>query len=139
MSQAASRPGRVVPLDPRKRASARGRSGPPAHLTHPGGFWRRTPQSCLPFDALMIQCEADNQIVGHLYGADPRGVADARATIDEYVVVLTPHNILGGLQEPAAAESLVKVLPVERVDPDAVGWTLSAGRHEIKRAQPSAS
>src|SRR5262249_34472365 len=85
-------------------------------------------------DALVVVGEADDQAVRHLGRADPRSVADAGPAVDQDVVVALGGLRLEGLEERAAAETIVEVLPVEGTHLHGVGVALTPRGEEVDPA-----
>ena len=85
-------------------------------------------------DALITERETDRQHVGEFDGADVRDVAQPGAAVNQHVVVLLLHVLAHGAEEPAAAEPVVEVVPVERADRGGIVAVLPAGGKEIQPA-----
>ena len=98
---------------------------PPADLA---GHVRRA------LDALITEGETDRQHVGELDGADVRDVAQPGAAVDQHVVVILLHVLAHGAEEPAAAEPVVEVVPVQRADRGGIVAVLPAGGEEVQPA-----
>ncbi len=87
-------------------------------------------------DGLVAEGEAVDEHVREVDGADVGDVAEAGAAVDEDVVVVGLHVVAQRVEEVAAAEPVVEVVPVEGGDGGAVLAVLPPGGDEVERAAP---
>ena len=85
-------------------------------------------------DGLVAEGEAVDEYVGQMDGADVGDVAQAGTAVDEDVVVVGLHVLAQRVEEQAAAEPVVEVVPVEGGDRRRVLAVLLAGGDEVERA-----
>lgn len=85
-------------------------------------------------DGLVAEGEAVDEHVREVDGADVGDVAEAGPAVDQYVVVVGLHVVAQGVEEVAAAEPVVEVVPVEGGDGGAVLAVLASGGDEVERA-----
>ncbi len=85
-------------------------------------------------DGLVAEGEAVDEDVGEVDGADVRDVAETGPAVDEDVVVVGLHVLAQRVEEVAAAEPVVEVVPVEGGDGGGVLAVLPSGGHEVERA-----
>lgn len=87
-------------------------------------------------DGLVAEGEAVDEHVREVDGADVGDVAEARTAVDEDVVVVGLHVVPQGVEEVAAAEPVVEVVPVEGGDGGRVLAVLPSGGDEVEGAAP---
>src|SRR5204863_811564 len=80
-------------------------------------------------NTLLIECEASHERVRHLNRADPRDVIDARAAVDEDVIVFALQSLLRLLQHGVAIRHRIELLPIECPNSLRIGRPLLTGKN----------
>ena len=96
-------------------------------LLHVPGDRRR------PVDGLVVQREAVHQDVRQVHRADVRDVGQPGPAVDQRVVVVRLHVGAQPVEELAALEPVVEVVPVDRGHRGRVVAVLAAGGDEVQR------
>src|SRR5579864_1051796 len=85
-------------------------------------------------DALVVACDTHHELVGHLHHANARSVAYSGPAVEQDKVIVALQLLAHGLEQDAATEAGVEVLPAEGIDPGGIFEVLASSRYEIEAA-----